>query len=58
MFVPGAGRLRECKNAEFVWELSKTGFCEGDRKWTCSRTRVSIMRASTVQLFSLGDSRA
>ena len=27
VFVPGAGRLRECKNTEFVWELSKTGFC-------------------------------
>jgi len=58
VFVPGAGRLRECKNAEFVWELSKTGFCEGGRKWSCPLTRVSIMRASTVRLFSLGDSRA
>ena len=27
--VPGAGRLRECKNTEFVGELRKTGFCEG-----------------------------
>ena len=58
MFIPGAGRLRECKNAEFVWELIKTGFCEGGRKWSYLLTRVSIMRASTVQLFSLGDSRA
>ena len=24
--------LRECKNTEFVWELRKTGFCEGGRK--------------------------
>ena len=23
--VTGAGRLRECKNTEFVWELRKTG---------------------------------
>ena len=22
----GAGRLRECKNTEFVWELGKTRF--------------------------------
>ena len=26
--APGAGRLRECKNSELVWELGKTGFCE------------------------------
>ena len=58
MFIPGAGRLQECKNAEFVWELSKTGVCEGGRKWSCLLKRVSIMRASTVQLFSLGNSRA
>ena len=25
----GAGRLRECKNTEFVLELRKTGFCVG-----------------------------
>ena len=24
----GAGRLRECKNTEFVWELRKAGFLE------------------------------
>ena len=48
MFVPGAGRLRECKNKEFVWELSKTGFCEGGRKWSCPLAKVSITRASTV----------
>ena len=57
-FIPGAGHLRERKNAEFAWELSRTGFCEGGRKWSCLLTRVSVMRASTVQLFSLGDSRA
>ena len=28
------------------------------RKWSCLLTRVSVMRVSTVQLFSLGDSRA
>ena len=26
--VTGAGRLRECKNTEFVWELRKMGFRE------------------------------
>ena len=30
--VTGAGRLRECKSTEFVWELRKTGFCEGGRE--------------------------
>ena len=24
--------LRECKNTESVWELRRTGFCEGGRK--------------------------
>ena len=28
----GAGRLRECKNTEFVSDLSEPGFCEGGRK--------------------------
>ena len=32
VFVTGAGRLRECKNTDFVWELKKTRFCEGGRK--------------------------
>ena len=27
----GPSLLRECKNTEFVWELRKTGFCEGGR---------------------------
>ena len=48
VFVPGAGLLQECKNTEFVWELPKTGFCEGGHKWSCLLTRVSIMRASTI----------
>ena len=30
--VTGAGRLWECQNTVFVWELRKTGFCEGGRK--------------------------
>ena len=30
--VTEAGRLRECKNTEFVWELRERGFCEGGRK--------------------------
>ena len=28
----GPGLIRECKTTEFVWELRKTGFCEGGRK--------------------------
>ena len=32
VFVTEAGRLRECKNTEFVWELRERGFCEGGRK--------------------------
>ena len=45
--VSGAIRLRECKNTEFVWELSKGVFCEGAvrshsaregcRKFSCDR---------------------
>ena len=30
--IPGAGRLRECKNTEFVWELRKMVSCEGGRR--------------------------
>ena len=33
--ITGAGRLRECKSKEFVWELRKTGFCEGGLKYSC-----------------------
>ena len=40
--VTGAGRLRECKNTEFVWELRKTGFLK------VAVSRVSVRRASTV----------
>ena len=29
--VARAGRLQECKNTEFVWDMRKTGFCEGGR---------------------------
>ena len=29
--ITGAGRLRECKNTKFVWEVRKTGFCDGGR---------------------------
>ena len=32
VLVTGAGRLRECKNTEFDWELRKAGFCEGGRR--------------------------
>ena len=28
----GAGRLRECKNTAFVWDLRKMGFCKRGRK--------------------------
>ena len=37
--VARAGRLRECKNRDFVWELRKTGFCEGGRWVDLSRLR-------------------
>ena len=30
--ITGAGRLRESKITEFVWDLRKTGFCESGRK--------------------------
>ena len=33
--VTGAGRLRECKYAEFLWQLRKTGFCESGSKQSC-----------------------
>ena len=46
--VTAAGRLRECKNTEFVWELRKTGFCGGVFKKSCLLTSMSIRRASTV----------
>ena len=46
--VTAAGRLRECKNTEFVWELLKTGFCGGVFKKSCLLTSMSIRRASTV----------
>ena len=44
----GAFRSRECKNTELVWELRKTRFCEGGRKWNCPHTRVSVRRAFIV----------
>ena len=31
VYVTGAGRLRNSKNPEIVWELRKMGFCEGGR---------------------------
>ena len=46
--VTGAGHLRECKNTEFVWELTKTGCCEGSHKYSCSFTRMYVGRASTA----------
>ena len=48
MFVTGAGRLRECKNTDFLWELKKTRFCEGGHKLSCPLTRVSVRRVFTV----------
>ena len=51
--VTGAGRLRECKNTEFVWELRKTAFCEDGRKQSFPLTRVSVRRVSTVYVFPL-----
>ena len=46
--VTGAGCLPGCKNTEFVWELRKTGFCEGGHKLSCPLMRVPVRRASAV----------
>ena len=40
--VSGAVPLRECKNTEFVWELSKGVFCEG-----AIRSQVAVSIAVT-----------
>ena len=45
--------LTECKNTEFVFELSKIGFCEGGCKWSCPLTWVSVRRASTVVIYNV-----
>ena len=37
--VTGAGRLRECKYAEFLWQLRKTGF-----------VKVAVSRAALIRL--------
>ena len=46
--ITWAGRLRECKNTEFVWELGEIAFCEGGRKKSFLLTRVLVRRASTI----------
>ena len=46
----GNARLRECKNTEFVWVL-KRGIKQGSRKLSCPLTRVSVKRASTVDVY-------
>ena len=51
--VTKAGRLRGCKNTEFLWELRKTGFCEGERKQSCPLSRVSVRRATTVMVINV-----
>ena len=52
--ITGAGRLRECKTTELVWELRKTAFCEGGHKESFPLTRVSVRRApSRVILIKL-----
>ena len=48
--VTGAGRLWECQNTEFVWELRKTGFCEGGCKQSCPLTRVRVTVSQSVQI--------
>ena len=35
--------LTGCKNTEFIWELRKTGFCEGGRKKSCPLTIVPTL---------------
>ena len=60
--VARAGRLRECKNTEFVWEMRKTGFCERGHwvdlsacesvRWeSFHRTLVSSMTSFLIFLF-------
>ena len=48
MSITEAGRLRKCKNTEFVLEMRKTGFCEGSRGYSCLLTIVYVRRAFTV----------
>ena len=44
--VTEAGRLRECKNTQFVWELRKTAFCE---------QKVAVSRAFRLRERPLGE---
>ena len=46
--------LQECKNTEFVWGLRKMGICEGGHLKSCSLTRVSVRKVSTVVMVSPG----
>lgn len=41
--VTKAGRLQGCKNTEFLWELRKTGFCEGECKYRAVRFRECLL---------------
>ena len=43
--VARAGRLRECKNTDFVWEMRRTGFCEGCR-WVDLSAYESVRQES------------
>ena len=39
------------RGCEFVWELVKTAFCVGGRKYSFPLTTVSVRRGSTVPLY-------
>ena len=51
MSITRAGRIRKCKNTEFVWELREAGFCESGRKKSYPLARVSIRKAFSVVSF-------
>ena len=53
--ITGAGRLRECKNTKFVWELRKTGFCGGGVKYSCfSLTCTHCIQELTAKAGAFG----
>ena len=52
--VARAGRLWECKNIEFVWEVRKKGFCEGGRWVDLSASECPLGKLSPYCSFFHG----
>ena len=52
VFVPGDGRLRECKKKILYGSWVKRGFCEDGRKYSCPLTKVSVTASTVLQCFS------